>query len=317
MPKAAWLAPLLILLACSGSRAGDRSSGQDLSDQSVAASLTPGYCGAWETMDSISRATCQKSLLSNNQTDILASGDCVYSETQGPDSLHACLSAADSAAKSCPVLQSWVLRQADGAARVAEWHRCGPPGEVYQGDSIVWPVIALIIRRDSTLISPAIFSYSNREEPGASGLDTALAIDFDGDGSDELFLVNRVYGTGAIFESCAIAVIAGKLRCWTGPEFPEQEETLRAGEVLFKGWIEAGEGPSARYDPNAPRYVPRRSLWYTTPVYREGDANCCPTANASLWVEARPHNGRFETGFVLRSVEDSTGTVLRVDTLRH
>ena len=57
------------------------------------------------------------------------------------------------------------------------------------------------------------------------------------------------------------------------------------------------------------------SLWYVSPVYLEGDANCCPSSGVRLWLEARPRQGRFETGLLLRSHEDSNGTVLGVDTI--
>jgi hypothetical protein len=35
-----------------------------------------------------------------------------------------------------------------------------------------------------------------------------------------------------------------------------------------------------------------------------------------LWLEARPAGGRFQTGLLLRALEDSLGAVVSVDTLR-
>jgi hypothetical protein len=185
-----------------------------------------------------------------------------------------------------------------------------------EGDSIVWPLHFLLLRRDTLPGSPVIFSYSNSEEPGVSGLDTVLAIDLDRDGSDELFYVDRIYGTGAMFESCALAVVGGKLQCWSGPDFPARDQLLHAGESLFKGWVQVPTGPGEASSEETRLYAPGRSLWYTTQVYRDGDANCCPTGEASLWLEARPLQGRFQTGLVIRTREDSTGAILGADTLR-
>lgn len=208
------------------------------------------------------------------------------------------------------------MRQADGVTRAAEWRRCGPQGGAFVGDSIVWPLQFLLLRRDSLPGSPLIFSYSNLAEPGAGGLDTVLAVDFDGDGADELFYIDQVYGTGAIFEPCALSVAAGRLRCWSGPAFPHPAAVLGRDELLYKGWIQMSGGPGEAREPAGPGLATGRSIWYFTPIYRAGDANCCPTSGANLWVEARPRSGRFETGLVLRVREDSSQVVTGVDTLR-
>lgn len=311
-----WIVGLLPVLACAGSRSDTRPPDAEPVDQSVAASLTPGYCGAWETMDSTSRANCLSGFSGSEESSLASQGDCSYFETYPLDSLHACLNAVDSAARACPVVESGLARQGDGGLRVVEWRRCGPLGGTWIGDSAVYPVTYLLVRHDSLQGSPAIFTISNREEPGTGGLEGAQVIDLDGDGTDEILLTNHIYGTGNIFEVCALAVVAGRWRCWKGPDFPERDEVLRPGEALFKGWIQEG-GPPGESRDTANEVRTGNSLWYFTPVYLENDANCCPSANASLWVEARPHNGRFETGLVLRTHEDSNQTILTIDTLRH
>lgn len=207
------------------------------------------------------------------------------------------------------------MRQSDGAVRAAEWRRCGPQGGGYQGDSIVYPVHYMLLRSDTSRSSPPIFSHTNAGGPGAGGLDTVLAVDLDADGADEVFYLERIYGTGAIFESCALAVFGGKVRCWAGPDLVPPAGTLRPGEQLLKGWIPVSGSPGTEGGPGRLRLSPGGSLWYFTPVYREGDANCCPSAGASLWLKARPRAVRFETGLVLRTREDSAGAILATDTL--
>lgn len=303
---------LLLAVACSAPR------GKGQPTESVAhAVLTPGLCGFWEQTDSAALNACRNALLRSPPpaSDSLLQGDCGFYQTASLDSLRACLLRVDSAASRCPVIGSWRVRQSDGALRAAEWRRCGPQGGAFESDSIVWPLHYLLLRPDTAPASVPIFAYSNAEEPGAAGLDTAIAIDLDGDGTDELFYLNRIYGTGAIFESCALAVSAGKLRCWGGPDFDLPRQALQAGETLFKGWIPVSGGPGSGGGVGGLALAPGQSLWYFTPVYREGDANCCSSAAASLWLEAHPRAGRFETGLVLRTREDSTGAIVGTDTV--
>lgn len=319
-PKTPLFAALALVTACSDSRS--EAQPDSLPHQSTVVAgqpaMTPGVCGYWETADSASRANCRKSLTSpdTRESNLIVASDCAYYETMSLDSLRACLTGMDSVARQCPVAHSWSVRQADGVAREAEWRRCGPQGGAFVGDSIVSPLHFLLLRRDSLPNSPLIFSYSNLAEPGAGGLDTVLAVDLDGDGADELFYIDQVYGTGAMFESCALSVAAGRLRCWSGPEFPSASAVLGRGELLYKGWIQVAGGPGEARETAGPMFATGRSIWYFTPVYRDGDANCCSTSGATIWVEARPRNGRFETGFVLRVREDSSQVVTGVDTLR-
>jgi hypothetical protein len=279
--------------------------------------LSPGTCGYQETADSVSRAACRTRLLKNDSSDsaTYAPSDCAYQESMAPDSLRACLGAGDFAARACPVVQSWRVRQSDGFTREAEWRRCGPQGGAFVGDSIVWPGQFLVLRQDSLASSRAVYLFSNTVEPGVSGLDTVVVLDLDGDGIDELLFVNQIYGTGAAYELCALTVVAGRLRCWSGPDFPNQAAFLAAGEVFFKGWGQTLGPPGTEMDSTRSRYLTGKSLWFTRQVYHEGDANCCPSANASLWLEALPRKGKFERGLVLRTREDSTGAILAIDTL--
>lgn len=324
MPR--FLFALLCLVACreAGTRAPADQLPPSLSGASSAAGTggvpaTPGVCGPWETADSTSRQECRRRL-GDPRSDLggpVSGADCAYQETMAPDSLRACLARADSSARQCPVVRSWRVHQADGVTRPVEWRRCGPQGGATVDDSIVWPVHFLQIWRDTATQGPPIFSYSNLPEPGISGLDTVMVLDLDGEGSEELLIVNSVYGTGSIFEVCALAVAAGAFHCWTGPDFPPGSRGLRDGESLKKGWVFGFGGPEVGPVPPAAFPGTGRSLWYETPVYRDGDGNCCPSANASLWVEARPRNGRFETGLWLRATEDSARAILRLDTLPH
>jgi hypothetical protein len=248
--------------------------------------------------------------------DSLFPGDCGYYQTTSLDSLRACLLRIDSTASACPVVHAFRLRQADGVLRAAEWRRCGSQGGAFSGDSIVWPLHFLLLRRDTAPTSPPIFAFSNAVEPGSAGLDTVLAIDFDGDHTDELFYLNRICGTGAAFESCALAVTVGRLRCWSGPDFTVPPGVLQKSETLFKGWIPVAGGPGKGERAGVLTLAPGGGLWYFTPVYREGDPNCCSSAGASLWLEARPGAGRFATGPLLLAREDSTGAILGIDTIR-
>jgi len=278
---------------------------------------TPGMCGPWETTDSARLGACLA--LATQRVppgrDTLFGGDCGYQQTVAVDSLRACLRRADSAAAACPLVDAWVMHQPDGESRRGEWRRCGAAEVRYDSDSIVWPLHFLLVRRDTAPAAPAVFVYSNTEEPGAFGVDTAIAVDFDGDGYDELFFVDQVYGTGAIFETCALTVSEGRFRCWSGPDFTIPTGGLRRGEALFKGWIPVAGPPLA--EEGGPMVLETgRSFWYTTQVYRDGDANCCPSAGASLWVESRPDSARFAPGLLLRVREDSLGTPLGVDALR-
>jgi hypothetical protein len=304
---------LLLALACTAPRGEGRAAAA-----MAQATGTPGVCGYWEQTDSTGLAACRRTLLTGPApgVDRLIQGDCGFYQTLSLDSLRACLGRVDSAAARCPMVGAWRVRQADGVIRAAEWRRCEPPKSGTEGDGITWPLHFLLLRRDTLAGSPTVFSYSNLEEPGVSGLDTVLATDLDDDGTDEIFFLDRIYGTGAIFEPCALAVFGGTLRCWRGATFDLARAALRPGESLFKGWIPVGGGP--RGGPGSGRPMPPAggSLWYFTPVYREGDGNCCPSAGASLWLEARPRAGRFETGFVLRTMEDSTGVIMGTDTLR-
>jgi hypothetical protein len=281
------------------------------------ATPTPGVCGFWEQTDSAGLVACRRTMSSGPApgVDRLIRGDCGFYQTLSLDSLRACLGRVDSAAARCPIVGAWRVRQADGVARAAEWRRCEPQKSGTEEDSITRPLHFLLLRRDTLPRSPAVFSYSNLEEPGLSGLDTVLAIDLDDDGTDEIFFLDRIYGTGAIFEPCALAVFGGTLRCWSGPNFELARAALRPGESLFMGWIPVGGGPQRGPRWGRPMPSPGGSLWYFTPVYREGDGNCCPSAGASLWLEARPRTGRFETGLVLRTREDSTGALIGTDTL--
>lgn len=308
---------LCLVMACSGGGAHSNSGPPQAAVRSTPSEvMTPGLCGIWETADSASRESCRQSLANRGPQPIglLAAGDCAYEETKVLDSLKACFARVDSNARRCPVAYSWEMRQADGVTRAAEWRRCGPQDGAYSGDSIIWPVHFLLIRRDTLNTSPLIFSYSNVGEPGAGGIDTALVIDLDGDRTDELFFVDHAYGTGAMFEPCALAVTAGRFQCWKGPVFPGSD-VLSSGELFYKGWVPMYGGPEVERESAGPIYATGKSLWYFTPIYREGDANCCPTSGASLWVEARPRNGQFETGLVLRVREDSNQVVIGADTL--
>jgi hypothetical protein len=311
---------LLSVIACSGPRgeATPDPAHEPVVPSAAAAQSgpTPGVCGPWETGDSASRAECRRSMRRGKFPDSspVLWGACTYQETVGLAALRACLARSDSSASACPVVHAWRLRQGDGVIRAAEWRRCGPQDGAFVGDSIDWPLHFLLLRRDSLPSSPLIFVFSNAEETGAGGLDTVLAVDFDGDGTDELFYIDHDYGTGASFVPCALAVTGARLHCWREAEYPAQE-VLSQGEVFYKGMIPMFGGPDAARETGDPIYATGKSLWYFTPIYRDGDANCCPTSGASLWLEARPRNGQFETGLVLRVREDSNQVVIGADTL--
>lgn len=246
--------------------------------------------------------------------DLAGSSPCAFYSSHRPDSLSACLTRFDSLARACPVVHDWKARLPDGVARRVEWRRCGPQGGAFEGDSIVWPTHYLLARQDASAASPVVFVLTNLEEPGISGFDTVDVADLDGDGSDEVFIVNQVYGTGAIFEDCALTMERGTFRCWSGPEFPARSQVLQPGERTMKGWMRQPSGPGDSAGSAALHSGGR--AWYWTPIYRDGDPNCCPSAHASLWVEAIPRGGRFVTGLWLRTTEDSLENILGIDTLR-
>lgn len=313
---AAWLGPALLALAaaCGG---GSPEIRPPVSSTEVPSSLlTPGTCGAWETTDSSTIAECRRALLSSRGVgnDSLYPGDCGFSQILAVDSLRACLGQLDAEAHACPVKATWRVRQADGVVRVAEWRQCGTSGGEWIGDSAVYPLHFLLLRRDSTPDSPLIFGTSNAAEPGVSGLDTVTVQDLDGDGTDEIMTVQQIYGTGAAFDYCALAVAGARLRCWSGPEDSLPVGALRPGEQFFKGWIPVAGGPEDGKGGFAVH--PDHSYWMFTPLYREGDANCCPGAGASLYAQVRAGNAAFHDGLLLRVTEDSTGAPIAVDTLR-
>ncbi len=313
---AAGLGPALVVLAaaCGGGSAEIRPP---VSSTTVSrATLTPGTCGAWEATDSSTIAECRRALLSSRGVgnDSLYPGACGFSQIIAVDSLRDCLAALDAEAHACPVKANWKVRQADGVVRVAEWRQCGTSGGEWIGDSAVYPLHYVLLRRDSTAESPLIFGTSNAAEPGVSGLDTVTVEDLDGDGSDEIMTVEQIYGTGAAFDYCALAVAGGRLRCWSGPRDSLPEGALRPGERFFKGWIPVAGGPDAGR--GGFTLQPDHSYWMFTPLYREGDANCCPGAGASLYAQVRAEGAAFHDGLLLRVTEDSTGAPIAVDTLR-
>jgi hypothetical protein len=147
------------------------------------------------------------------------------------------------------------------------------------------------------------------------GFDTVAVADLDRDGTDEVIYIESPNGSGPVRESCALIVDRGRLRCWSGPDFRDASIGLNQGELLSRGWILSGGGPFAV--PDTGPLIPGngKSLWFYQPISREGDPLCCSSVHASLWLEALPVGGRFETGQILRSELDSMGKPLRTDTL--
>jgi hypothetical protein len=278
---------------------------------------TPGMCGWWEDTAAEALEACSALALRSlgPPADSLLPGECGYYQVVHLDSLRACLGRAEALAAECSLVDEWSVRQADGQVRRAEWRRCGPEVPEWQGDHGVYPRHHLLLRADDEGASPVVFAIDNAEEEGFHGFDDVTAVDLDRDGTDELFFVDAIYGTGAYFESCALAVREGRILCWPGPDFALDSIALRDGETLYKGWIPVA-GPPTETGSGPMRAAPGRSLWYFTPIYAPGDPNCCSSVGASLWLEARPAGGRFETGLLLRALEDSLGAVVSVDTLR-
>jgi hypothetical protein len=298
----------LVAAACGGR--------PDLSAAAASAARpTPGVCGAWGTVSTDSLAACQKRL--RDGAPDLRPGICGYDEAHGIDSVAVCLAVVDSAARLCSARGGWQLRQADAVVRRAEWRRCGPAQPERQGDQIVWPVDYVLLRADSSQQAELIWAESNATEPGVSGVSRIQGLDLDGDGTTELFMEWSIYGTGGIFDTCVLTLLRDRLGCWTGPDFLGADVARHTGEQLRKGWIRRGGAPVPIEAPGSPDSLTEgRSLWYFTPLYREGDPNCCGSVGASLWLEARPRRGRFETGFVLRVTEDSLGNAAAFDTVR-
>jgi hypothetical protein len=313
---AAGLGPTLVVLAaaCGGGSGEIRPPVSSM--EAPRSAGTPGTCGAWEATDSTAIAECRRAMRSSRGVgnDSLYPGACGFSQSIAVDSLRACLDRLDTEARACPAKATWRVRQADGVVRAAEWRQCGTTGGEWIGDSAVYPLHYLLLHGDSTVESPLIFGYANSEEPGVSGLDTVTVQDLDGDGTDEIMTVEQIYGTGAAFEVCALAVVGTRLRCWSGPKDSLPQGTLRPGEQLFKGWIPVAGGPDA--GSGGFTVHPDHSYWVSTPVYREGDANCCPGAGASLYAQVLARDAAFRDGLLLRVTEDSTGVPLAVDTLR-
>ncbi len=310
--KSAVLAASLVLaIACGERRGGEPAASSPVNPAGQAARLTPGACGYWETTPPESLPSCGHRLRSSDDSTLTLAGECGYRQTQALDSLSACLARLDRAAQNCPVKDAWRLRMAGGAERRAEWRRCGPPEPEWRGDSAIYPTDYLLLRADTAAVDPVIWGQTNAEEEGLSGLERVRAADFDGDGTDELFLTNRVYGTGAIFETCALTDDRGRLRCWSGPDFGAASRALRAGESFRKGWIPV-QGPN---QPPGSAPTGSRSLWYFTPIYADSDVNCCSSLGAAFWLEARPDSGQFRTALLLRTVEDTTGRVVSYDTI--
>jgi hypothetical protein len=307
---------LEIMAACSSRGGGDAPRVGAADGPTPTRRLTPGACGYWETTIPESLATCQRRLLSSSGVGAaMLPGRCGSWQIHGLDSLKACLARLDVAARACPPVDAWILRMTGGVARRAEWRRCGPAEPEWQGDSAVYPTDYLLVRGDTAALDSLIWGDTNDEEAGLSGLDGVRAVDLDGDSSDELFFVTHVYGTGAIFEPCALTDDGGRLRCWSGPDFRGSDRALRPGETTRKGWIPVA-GPGR--PPASPKELTLgggRSLWYFTPVYADSDPNCCGSVGASLWLEARPNKGEFVTTTLLRGSEDSLGRVVAFDTI--
>jgi hypothetical protein len=271
---------------------------------------TPGMCGWLEDTDAVALEACRSLALRSLSppADSLFPGECGFYQVVHLDSLRACLDRSGALAAECPLVGDWSVRQADGQLRRAEWRRCGTEETDY-------PRHHVLLRAGADQDSPVVFAVDNAEEEGIHGFADVTAADLDEDGTDELFLLDAVYGTGAIFETCALTVREGRILCWSGPDFALDSTALRAGETLYKGWIPV-PGPPTDAGSRPVLIGPGRTLWYFTPVYAVGDPNCCSSVGASLWLEARPEGGRFETAQLLRVQEDSLGGVVSIDTVR-
>jgi hypothetical protein len=282
---------------------------------------TPGMCGWLEETDAGALEACRALAMRSigAPADSLFPGDCGFYQVVHLDSLRACLDRSEALASECPLVGDWRARQADGIHR-AEWRRCGPPEPEWQDDQPIYPRHHVLLRAGTDEASPVVFAIDNAEEEGIHGFVDVTVVDLDQDGADELFLLDAIYGTGAMFEACALTVRDGRILCWSGPDYSLGSLALREGEALYKGWIPvAGPPPGAGGSDtmsDTMRVMPGRSLWFFTPIYAEGDPNCCASVGGSLWLEARPTGGRFETGLLLRVQEDSLGAVMSVDTVR-
>ncbi|MGE0159748.1 MAG: hypothetical protein AB7T31_10085 [Gemmatimonadales bacterium] len=318
------LAPLLatvsLVVACRPSDVS-RSTPESMPSEAppaLAAPRTPGMCGWWEEMDASAMERCRSLALraSGPPPDSLFPGACGFYQVVHLDSLRACLDRSALLAAECPLVGSWGLRHSDGQVRRAEWRRCGPESPEWRDDQTVYPRHHVLLRADDGASSPAVFALDNVDLEGMHGFEDVTAADLDGDGTDELFFVDAIYGTGAMFETCALTERAGRILCWSGPDFALDTLALGLDETLRKGWIPVSGPPTGPSDAGSFLVAPGRSLWFFTPIYAPDDPNCCSSLNASLWLEARPMAGRFQTGMLLRAREDEIGNVLSVDTLR-
>lgn len=320
-----WLRPagfalvVVVIAGCSARRdappPGGQASAVTLPLQGLPHPPTPGYCGPWETTDSAALATCRaSSIRSVPGYANVEPGDCGYSQAISLAVLRECLRRVDSAAAQCPLVASGRARQADGVARAAEWHRCGAEPGVVDGYGAGSSRHYLLLRADSSVTSPPIFVYSNEAETSAFGLDTVAIVDLDQNGTDEILYVLHLYGTGAVYDLCAITVDAGRFRCWEVPPDSLPPGALRDGEEVHLGWRPFPDGPGEQRG-GPLRLEPARPIWVSTPVFRNEDPQCCSSASVSLWRELVSRDGRFVTGRFVRAYEDSVGHIRRTDTL--
>ncbi len=231
------------------------------------------------------------------------------------DTVTACLRAESGRAGACAGESVWAVAfDAPGRVNRVELRRCGPQEARWDSAggslTIVYPVRYLIVRDGPDSTALALYVSSNADEPGIGGLYAALPGDFDHDGRQELALVYRIDGTGAVFEGCVLAHIAGGFHCWESVDVSAALYTqLKAGETLRKGPIPVPGPTRPPFDSWTGPLGDDGTFWWFMPVYAESDANCCSSVNQSLWLQLVPRSGRLELGKVLRSVDprpDST-----------
>lgn len=203
-----------------------------------------------------------------------------------------CRPALERVAASCPDSIHWLVRF-DGPARPSrvEWRRCRAelvPGRDTTADGMgPGERRLLLVRAGPAAADSVVLAWDNVEDPGIAFLDVAGPADPDRDGRQEFVIWAAVSGTGAIRAWCVLGrTPGGEFACWPWPDLTALiRGQLRLGESTLKGLV-AREPPVAAL-------AAGDSLTLETGIYREGDANCCPSAGA-IRIVLRPGRGRME-----------------------
>ncbi len=191
------------------------------------------------------------------------------------------------AARSCPVKSRWSLRiRRKRGPYAVEWRQCPKAVHDPVGD---WDVDYLAVHDGAADTTPIVWSTTNAQGPTEQWLEQVVPTHFGAEGSEQLFVLTRIAGTGHAAELCELGAVGSGIGCWPEP---------RDLASRFEARLAANESMH-----NLESTLTEHGLEYRCGISRPGDPNCCPSGGV-LRASAVAVEGGFVLGRVTRTLDE-------------